>query len=140
MSIQDGFTWTIHPYARYPWRGHLALLAILATGALASWVAGTVLGGLIALAVLLASTLSFFVATQYRITSDGIQVDRLGNRALWRWSTFRSVQRSGASVWLSPFPAGSWAARLRSVRVDLPEEGRDEVSEYVRSRIGERRD
>lgn len=130
-------TWRVHPYARRPARGRVALVVVVLLGAALAWSTGSAVFGLFSVAVLVASTFSYFVPTDYTAGPDALLVERLGARTRHPWSRFRSLERRGRRMWLSPFAEGSWAARLRSTRVDLPDSA-DEVCEYVRSRIGAR--
>lgn len=138
VVISPGFRWTALPYARNRARGHLALGAVVLAGLLLALALHSVLAGGFAVVLLLASTLSYFVPTGYEITAEGLAVERLGQRTVWKWADFRSVVRQGDRMWLSRYPGDSVTARIRSVRADLPGQG-DEVYEYVRQRIEVRR-
>ncbi len=138
VVISPGFRWKALPYARNPARGLMALGVVLLAGLLLALATRSAAAGAFAVALLLASTLSYFVPTGYEITAEGVAVERLGQRTLWKWADFRSVVRQGNRIWLSRYPGNSVTARIRSVRMDLPERG-DEVHEYVRNRIEARR-
>ena len=130
------FRWSVHPYAESPLRGNAALLVMLGTGGLAAWTSGAAAIGLAALGILLGSTASYFLPTRYEAGAAGLKIERLGMPVELPWQRFRTVERRGRSLFLSRFAAGGWAARLKSVRVDLPRaEGRP-IDEYIQGRIG----
>ena len=85
IAVGPGFRWVARPYARARRRGLLALGVVLAAGAAVAWVTRSLAFGAFAWVLLGASVASYFVATRYEVAAEGLWVERLGQRVLWRW-------------------------------------------------------
>ena len=131
----DGPAWEAWPVRRDPARGLLA--AVIIAGSVWgtwAWTESAALTGL-ALVVLGVATGAFFFPTRYRLTREGVEIERPWRRQSRPWRDFRGIRAGGDLVVLSPFERPSWLDGFRGVTLLLPEE-RGEVLEYVEAMVG----
>ena len=131
----EGPTWEAWPVRRNPARGVLAAVVIAGSvwGTWA-WTGSVALTG-VALVVLGVATGTFFFPTHYRLTQEGVEIERPWRRQCRPWKDFRGIRHGGDLVVLSPFARESWLDGFRGVTLLLPEE-RGEVLEYVEAMVG----
>jgi hypothetical protein len=133
--IPNGPEWESWPVRRSPARGLLAAAVIVGSAwGTWAWTGSAALTGF-ALVVLLVATGSFFFPTHYRLTRDGVEIERPWRRQSRPWQDFRGIRRGGNLVVLSPFERESWLDGFRGVTLLLPEE-RGEVLDYVEEMVG----
>ncbi len=107
--------WTTHPMVEYPKKAIIFWVVFLLV-LLVIWVTTKewiyiVLSGVI----LFASLRGFVLPTRYRITQDGIEIDRIFYKVRKSWDDYRSyvVERHG--VFLSPFSVKHRLENFRGV-------------------------
>ena len=127
--------WRAWPARRRPGRGVLALLVVAgAVWGTWSWTEDAWLT-MLAAAVPLAATSSFFVPTSYRLNRDGVEIARPWRSGRRSWDSFRAVRRGREMIVLSPFERPSWLDSFRGEALFL-EGGPKEVLEYVEGMVG----
>jgi hypothetical protein len=126
----DELTWVTHPMIESPRKAAL-FWAVFFLMLLAVWIATeewlfVVLSGVI----LFASLRGFVLPTRYKITDEGLEVDRLFYRIRKKWSDYRShvVERNG--VFLSPFSVKHRMENFRGIFLNTGK-CHKEVAEFV---------
>jgi hypothetical protein len=135
MSVNPALSWTVWPLRKKPALGLLALACIaVAVLSVDSITQGIWMPAFAAL-VLVISVAPFFVRTTYHLTSEGVEVVRLGRAQRRAWSAFRRVRSNEEILQLSPFAKPSWLDSYRSYTI-LLDGNRSEVMDYVQGMVG----
>ena len=113
----EEITWRVHPAAERKGMavfvlGLILLLSVLA----AAWMRGAY-WGLFAFAVLFLSLESFFLASRFALTPDGVRVERAFSKSQRPWSSFRGAWFDPFGVTLSPYGRRHWLETYRALRL-----------------------
>ena len=130
----DSLEWSVWPARERPWTAAVLLGSLVVLGVVIAQGTGDKVLGIAAPVFVLASVGSFIAKTEYRLSSDAIEVRTLGVVRSRPWAEMRraTVDRNG--VFLSPFEKRSWLEAYRGVR--LPFGGnRDQVVAFVESKV-----
>ena len=127
--------WTAHPARRRP--HHVALLiAVTLFAAYAVLIAlqSFFLCGL-AVAMLLASTASFWLPTHYQLDDVGVCERRWGRRRFRPWGDMRRLVVGPTAALLSPFGRPHALDRLRGMMIYFDDGPRDEIVRRMRAHV-----
>ena len=131
----EAIRWTAWPAQRSPLRALLAIGFIALVGwTLAEWL-GSPLFALVAMLLLSAQVVGFFVPTRYELDEERVVVRGLVGRQVKPWSDFHSYYVDPEGVLLSPFVERSRLERFRGVSLQF-HGNRDEVVQFVEDRMG----
>ncbi|MBK9071225.1 MAG: hypothetical protein IPL79_09530 [Myxococcales bacterium] len=135
MNAPDAseLAWTAHPARRRP--HHVALLiAITLFAAYAVLVAlqSFFLCGL-AIAILLASTASFWLPTHYQLDGEGVRERRWGRRRRRSWAQIRRLVIGPQAALISPFARPHPLDRMRGLMIYFDGGPRDEIVRRLRA-------
>lgn len=130
----DSLEWSVWPARERPWAAAVLLASLGVLGVVIAQGTGDKVLGVAAPLFVLASVGSFIAKTEYRLTSDAIEVRTLGVVRSRPWAEMRRATADRNGVFLSPFEKRSWLEAYRGVR--LPFGGnRDQVVAFVESKV-----
>jgi hypothetical protein len=119
--------WSVHLARRQP-RKTAWLLAMIGFAAVAAGVGfGSVVLGLLAGVLLVASVADYLFPVRYTMDSDGVSARGLWQRRHMKWRQVRRVIRDEAGVKLSPLPRPSRLDAYRGIYAWIREHDQDEV-------------
>jgi len=108
-------TWTVHLARRRP-RQAAAVVAVILAGSVAAGLGfQSLLLGLLAALLLVASLADYFLPLRYRLAADGVSVRGLWHHRRLQWPSVRRVVRDTSGVKLSPLPRPSRLEAYRGI-------------------------
>lgn len=134
-AADEELGWSVWPARERPWAAAVVLVSVGVLGVLIAKGTGDTVLGVAAPLFLLASLGSFLAKTEYRLTSDAIEVRTLGVVRARPWSEMRRATVDRTGVFLSPFATRSWLEAYRGLRL-LFGGNRDQVVAFVEARLG----
>ncbi|HEY2924595.1 MAG TPA: hypothetical protein VGJ98_06470 [Candidatus Eisenbacteria bacterium] len=126
--------WSVWPARDRPWAALVLLLSLGVLGVLIAQGTGDTVLGIAAPVFILASVGSFIAKTEYRLTSESIEVRTLGVSRARPWGEMRRAIVDRHGVFLSPFEKRSWLEAYRGVRLSFGG-NRDQVVAFVESKL-----
>ena len=141
-SHEDGpvLEWSTHPMRLHPRKTVLAVVAILASGAMV-YVATdySKILTVFTLVVLFMSLAKFFLRTRYIMNAHGLIVRTTTQKIEKPWSMYRSFYTDKNGLLLSPFAEPTRLENFRGIFI-LFNNNRDEVVEFVGQYVGTGKD
>jgi len=139
--MSDGTTleWSSHPVKRKTVVSILVVLFLLAVWLVVYVTTSSILLTGLAVIIMLASMSSFFLPTRYELDQKKVKIRFFFTNREREWSAFRSFYVDKNGVLLSPFAKPSRLENFRGVYVRFSR-NKDQVVDFVRSKIGERKD
>jgi len=133
-DARETLEWSVWPARDRPWAAAVLLASLLVLGVLIAEGTGDRVLGVAAPVFILVSVGSFIGRTQYRLTSESIEVRTLGVSRARPWGEMRRATLDRGGIFLSPFEKRSWLEAYRGVR--LPFGGnRDQVLAFVETKL-----
>lgn len=135
MNAPDAseLAWTAHPARRRP--HHVALLfAVTLFAAYAVLVAlQSFFLCVLAIAILLASTASFWLPTHYQLDREGVRERRWGRRRTRPWADIRRLEIGPQAALISPFARPHALDRMRGMMIYFDGGPREEIVRQLRA-------
>jgi hypothetical protein len=139
MSEGTTLEWSSHPVKRKTVVSILVALFLLAVWLVVYVTTSSILLTGLAVIIMLASMSSFFLPTRYELDQKKVKIRFFFTNREREWSAFRSFYVDKNGVLLSPFAKPSRLENFRGVYVRFSR-NKDQVVDFVRSKIGERKD
>lgn len=134
----ESIVWSIRPYEQAPAKRWVILAAAILAMILGCVVYGKPLLGVIGFAIILGSTMEFWLGSSYKLDSKGA-TSRTGTSVSHiEWGNVRKVIVGTSGIKLSPLPEGpSRLEPFRGVYLKVNDQNRVQVVEAVRRFGGE---
>ena len=131
----DELKWRAHPFRDEAPRSYAVAAALLALCAVMNLAFGGWLWTFLAACLLFGSLARWFLPTEYRLDSDGVEVRFLGRRVRRAWSSFRNLYPHSVGLHLSPFDRPSGLDPFRGLFLRYGDGVGPAVEAYCRARI-----
>lgn len=123
--------WTAHPAAVHPVRAAVAVMAVAMIAGAVYQATGDLLFVALSILIFLISLSPFFLPSRFRLTADGVSVNRMGVTRFLSWTEVRNWSMSRHTVYVAPYTRTS--VRCRRGIVLLCPDNRGDVIEMIRS-------
>ena len=136
-ALDEEIAWSVWPARDRPRSAAVVLASVLVLGVLIAKGTGDPVLGVAAPLFILVSLGSFLAKTDFRLTTDAVEVRTLGVVRSRPWSEMKRATEDGTGLFLSPFEKRRWLDAYRGLR--LPFGGnRNQVVAFVEARLGVR--
>ena len=137
-EAQEELRWTAWPARERPLAAAVLVAGAVVLGVLIAQGTRDLVLAIAAPIFVLASLGSFLLPTEYRLSTDAVEVRSLGVARVRPWSDVRRIEDQGGTLLLSPFESRSWLDPYRGLRL-LCGGNRDQVLAFVEARTREAR-
>jgi len=134
-------TWSVNPSSESFGKSMFAVVMLLVMAALTYWLLEDVdrtfaaVGALIAMIIMFLMLSRFFLSTHYLLDDEGFQIKNGLTRKRLHWEDFKAFRHNESALMLSPFESPSRLRSLRAVLLLLDRERREEILDFVRSKV-----
>jgi hypothetical protein len=132
----DKLVWTVRLWEKAPSKRYVVLAAALGAGAVGVLWLQQPIFGFIGIGAILGSTTEFWLPIRYVLDEKGASMRCGISVSAIEWSDVRRVLVTDEAVKLSPLESESKLSPFRGVTLRFGDR-RDDVLEYVESRVGE---
>jgi hypothetical protein len=139
MSEGTALKWSSHPIKRRTVVSILVVLFLLVVWLVVYVTTSSLLLTGLAVVIMSVSMSSFFLPTRYELDQKKVKIRFFFTNREREWSAFRSFYVDKNGVLLSPFAQPSRLENFRGVYLRFSR-NKDQVVDFVRSKIGERKD